>query len=39
MKFDYICEKFSEYELEQGNEQGADYISIMKCDREEPQCK
>lgn len=36
MKFDSICNKFSEYELEQGNEQGADYISITKKDFSEP---
>lgn len=30
MKFDSILKKFSDYEIEQGNELGVEYISIMK---------
>ena len=36
MKFDSICKKFSNYDIERGNEQGAEYISIVKKDFREP---
>lgn len=36
MKFDYICKKFSDYEIERGNEQGVEYISIIKNGFREP---
>lgn len=36
MKFDSICKKFSDYETERGNEQGVEYVSIMKKGFREP---
>lgn len=36
MKFDSINKKFSDYEIERGNEQGVEYIAILKNGFREP---